>query len=180
MGHTQSNGKFFHKTSVKEQFASLQTLWDEKDFACLLNRLKEVTLNFSLAKDKFGAVLLLPVTYKDVMAQWFEDFSRDRASQAVDGLEFISASIMISSKVTLFRKLCLLFDLFDLDKTKRIRKDEFTILLKAVTTGLHRMTNGLPPPSTVLELGTVSTELFASRSDQALNSEAPPLYPHLC
>merc|ERR1719377_245984 len=128
-----------------------------------------MTLNFSLDKVKFQKFLQLSPSYENVVHHWFEDFSHDRASQVVDGLEFLSASIMVSSKVPLFRKIVLLFGLFDLDKTGCIRKDEFTIFLKAVTTGLHRMLRGLPPPASVMELGMLSAEFFGTLSSQVLS-----------
>lgn len=169
MGQSHNSGSFFHEASVKDHFAAVQTLWSEEDLAGLLDRLKDMTLNFSLDNVKFAKLLRLSTSYEDLVAKWFEEFSHDRASQVVDGLEFLSASIMISSKVSLFRKICLLFNLFDLDKTGCIRKDEFTIFLKAVTTGLYRMVNGLPPPASVLELGSHSAEFFATLSSQVLS-----------
>lgn len=137
----------------------------------LINRLKDMTLNFSLDRVKFQRLLQLSTTYEDLIAHWFEAFSHDRASHVVDGLEFLAASIMVSSKVSLFRKICLLFKLFDLDRTGVIRKDEFTIFLKAVTTGLHRMVDGVPPPAAVVELGAHSSEFFATLSGQTLSQQ---------
>eukprot|EP00927_Polykrikos_kofoidii_P039042 TRINITY_DN33485_c0_g1_i1.p1 TRINITY_DN33485_c0_g1~~TRINITY_DN33485_c0_g1_i1.p1 ORF type:complete len:992 (-),score=137.00 TRINITY_DN33485_c0_g1_i1:153-3128(-) len=171
MGQSHSSGGFFHEASVKDHFGAVQTLWGEDDLSGLLERLKDMTLNFSLDKIKFGKLMRLSSTYEDLVAKWFEEFSHDRASQVVDGLEFLSASIMISSKVPLFRKICLLFNLFDLDKTACIRKDEFTIFLKAVTTGLHRMVIGLPPPASVLDLGSHSAEFFATLSSHVLSRQ---------
>mmetsp|Transcript_11313 Transcript_11313/g.34971 ORF Transcript_11313/g.34971 Transcript_11313/m.34971 type:complete len:940 (+) Transcript_11313:1-2820(+) len=130
-----------------------------------------MTLNFSLDKVKFAKLLQLSMSYEDLVARWFEDFSCDRASQVVDGLEFLSAAILISSKVSLFRKVGLLFGLFDLDRTGCIRKDEFTIFLKAATTGLHRAVSGLPPPASVVELGGLSAEFFGTVQSQALSQE---------
>jgi len=169
MGQAHSSGSYFHETTVKDHFASIQVLWSEEDLSNLISRLKDMTLNFSLDKVKFAKLLQLSTTHEDLVAKWFQEFSHDRASQVVDGLEFLSASIMLSSKVGLFRKICLLFGLFDLDKTGVIRKDEFTIFLKAVTTGLHRMVNGLPPPASVLELGSHSAEFFSTLSSQVLS-----------
>lgn len=169
MGQTHSSGTFFHDAKVKDQFTSIQTLWSEEELLSLLDRLKEMTLNFSLDRVKFARLLQLSINFESLITKWFEDFSHDRASQVVDGLEFLSAAIMLSSKVPLFRKICLLFNLFDLDKTGCIRKDEFTILLKAITTGLHRTVNGLPPPATVMELGGLSSEFFATLSSQVLS-----------
>jgi len=169
MGQAHSSGGYFHDAAVKEDFACIQQLWTEEDLVGLLNRLKDMTLNFSLDKAKFSRLLQLPTSYEALVAKWFEEFSHDRASQVVDGLEFLSAAIMISSKVPLFRKICRLFDLFDLDKTGVIRKDEFTIFLKAITTGLYRMVDGLPPPASVLELGSQSAEFFAALTSQVLS-----------
>mmetsp|Transcript_158016 Transcript_158016/g.291390 ORF Transcript_158016/g.291390 Transcript_158016/m.291390 type:complete len:979 (-) Transcript_158016:93-3029(-) len=169
MGQTHSSGTFFREVSVKDHFASIQTLWSEDDLESLLDRLKTMTLNFSLDRVKFSKLLQLSSSFEALVAKWFEEFSHDRASQVVDGLEFLSASIMISSKVPLFRKICLLFSLFDLDKTGCIRRDEFTIFLKAVTTGLHRMLSGLPPPATVMELGGLSTEFFSTLAHEVLS-----------
>mmetsp|Transcript_46592 Transcript_46592/g.117154 ORF Transcript_46592/g.117154 Transcript_46592/m.117154 type:complete len:987 (-) Transcript_46592:64-3024(-) len=168
MGQNHSSGTYFHEASVKDHFNSIQALWSDEDLANLIERLKEMTLNFSLDKAKFARLLQLSVAFDDLVSQWFTDFSHDRASQVVDGLEFLSAVIMVSSKVSLFRKICLLFVLFDLDKTGCIRKDEFTIFLKAVTTGVHRIVNGVPPPATVMELGGLSSEFFATLSNQVL------------
>jgi len=169
MGQTHSSGAFFHEAAMKDHFASIQTLWSEEDLANLINRLKDMTLNFSLDRAKFVKLLQLSTAYEALVAKWFEEFSHDRASQVVDGLEFLSAAVMTSSKVPLFRKIVLMFYLFDLDKTGCIRKDEFTIFLKAVTTGLQRMLSGLPPPATVVDLGMLSSEFFASLSSQVLS-----------
>lgn len=169
MGQTHNSGTFFREVSVKDHFTSIQTLWSEEDLESLLDRLKNMTLNFSLDRVKFSKLLQLSSSYEALVAKWFEEFSHDRASQVVDGLEFLSASIMISSKVSLFQKICLLFALFDLDKTGCIRRDEFTIFLKAVTTGLHRMLSGLPPPATVMELGGLSTDFFSTLAHEVLS-----------
>eukprot|EP00929_Paragymnodinium_shiwhaense_P115768 TRINITY_DN8484_c0_g1_i2.p1 TRINITY_DN8484_c0_g1~~TRINITY_DN8484_c0_g1_i2.p1 ORF type:complete len:985 (-),score=268.41 TRINITY_DN8484_c0_g1_i2:149-3103(-) len=171
MGQAHGSGEFFHECAVKEQFTTVQTLWEEDQLGVLIHRLKDMTLNFSLDKVKFAKLLQLPSTQEALVGKWFEDFSHDRASQVVDGLEFLSASVLISSKVTLFSKICLLFGLFDLDKTGVIRKDEFTIFLKAVTTGLHRMVSGLPPPASVLELGQQSAEFFSTLSTSVLTKQ---------
>jgi len=171
MGQTHGSGQYFHDAAIKAHFSSLQALWAEQDWSTLIERLKDMTLNFSLDKNKFAKLLQLSVSFDDLVAQWFADFSHDRASQVVDGLEFLSAAIMISSKVALFRKICLLFALFDLDRTGCIRKDEFTIFLKAVSTGLHRMTSGLPPPATVVELGGLSSEIFGTLSGPVLSQQ---------
>jgi len=169
MGQTHSNATYFHDAKVKDHFASIQTLWSEDDLTNLVNRLKDMTLNFSLDRMKFTKLMQLSSSYEALVGKWFEEFSHDRASQVVDGLEFLASAILISSKVPLFRKICLLFNLFDLDKTGCIRKDEFTIFLKAVTTGLHRMLTGLPPPATVMELGSQSTEFFGTLGNQVLS-----------
>mmetsp|Transcript_60167 Transcript_60167/g.169740 ORF Transcript_60167/g.169740 Transcript_60167/m.169740 type:complete len:985 (-) Transcript_60167:22-2976(-) len=169
MGQAHSSGNWFQNAKVKDQFAAIQTLWSQEDLANLLNRLKDTTLNFSLDRVKFAKFLQLAPAYEDLVAKWFEDFACDRASKVVDGLEFLSAAIMISSKVTLFQKITLLFNLFDLDKTSCIRRDEFTIFLKALTTGLHRTVDGLPPPAPVMELGGLSAEFFATVNSQVLS-----------
>jgi len=93
------------------------------------------------------------------------------AGQVVDGLEFLSAAIMVSVQVPLFSKICLLFSLFDLDKTGGIRKDEFTIFLKSVTTGLNRMHTGLPPPSSVQELSAISAQFFSTLPGQVVSKQ---------
>mmetsp|Transcript_98063 Transcript_98063/g.194124 ORF Transcript_98063/g.194124 Transcript_98063/m.194124 type:complete len:977 (+) Transcript_98063:155-3085(+) len=165
MGQAQSEGDYFKEAKVKEHFAVLQTLWTEAEFLVLLDRLKETTLNFSLERAKFLKFLQLAATYEETIALWFRDFSHDRASQVVDGLEFFSMALLISSNVGLSKKLSLLFQLFDMDKTKSIRKDEFTIFLKAVTTGLHRAISGLPPPASVADLGSVSSEFYGTLAE---------------
>jgi len=162
MGQAHSEGEYFKEAKVKEHFTTLQTLWSEAEFLVLLDRLKETTLNFSLERPKFLKFLQLAATYEDIIALWFRDFSHDRASQVVDGLEFLSMALLISSNVGLAKKISLLFQLFDMDKTKSIRKDEFTIFLKAVTTGLYRAISGLPPPASVADLGSVSSEFFST------------------
>lgn len=169
MGQTHQSGSFFHDVAIKEHFALVPGLWNEQDIMMLIDRLKDMTLNFSLDKGKFSKLLQLQVSYEEAVGKWFADFSHDRASQVVDGLEFLSAVIMVSWQVPLFRKICLLFALFDLDKTGCIRKDEFTIMLKAATTGLHRILSGLPPPATVLELGSLSVEFFSTLQSQVLS-----------
>jgi alpha-tubulin suppressor-like RCC1 family protein len=149
MGQTQStigSGTYFHDANVKDNFLCIQTLWSEDDLAVLIQRLKDITLNFALDKVKFVKLLQLPAEYETYIASWFQHFTSDRTSQVVDGLEFLSAAILISQQVLLYPKVVLLFKLFDLDKTGGIRKDEFTIFLKSVTTGLFRMFDGLPPP----------------------------------
>jgi alpha-tubulin suppressor-like RCC1 family protein/Ca2+-binding EF-hand superfamily protein len=171
MGQTHTSASYFVDVQMKDNFSAVQALWNEADLEVLLTRLKEMTLNFSLDRVKFAKFLQLSTSYEALVAKWFEEFSHDRASQVVDGLEFLSASIMVSSKVPLFRKIVLLFNLFDLDKTGCIRKDEFTIFLKAVTTGLHRMVSGLPPPATVMELEMLSTEFFSTLSNQMLSQQ---------
>jgi alpha-tubulin suppressor-like RCC1 family protein len=169
MGEAHSSGTYFSGAAVKDHFVGVQTQWNEADLTVLINRLKDMTLNFSLDRVKFQRLLQLPPSFEALVSKWFEEFSHDRASQVVDGLEFLSASIMISSKVLLYRKICLLFSLFDLDKTGVIRKDEFTIFLKAVTTGLYRMVDGLPPPAPVVELGGHSSDFFATLGGQTLS-----------
>jgi alpha-tubulin suppressor-like RCC1 family protein len=169
MGEAHSSGNYFGDAAVKEDFVGIQTQWSEDDLTVLINRLKDMTLNFSLDRIKFKRLLQLPTFFEAFVAKWFDDFSHDRASQVVDGLEFLSASIMISSKVLLYRKICLLFNLFDLDKTGVIRKDEFTIFMKAVTTGLFRMVDGVPPPAPVVELGGHSSDFFATLGGQTLS-----------
>lgn len=172
MGQTHSNVSHFIDVAVKEHFLPhILTLWSEEDLNCLINRLKEMTLNFSLDKVKFSKFLQLSTKYEEAVARWFEEFSHDRASQVVDGLEFLSACIMMSDRVALFKKNCLLFRLFDLDNTGCIRKDEFTIFLKAITTGLHRMVRGFPPPATVMELEILSGEFFSTLSNSALSQQ---------
>lgn len=171
MGQTHSDGEYFKDVKVKDHFTALQTLWSEEDLSCLLDRLKDMTLNFSLDKVKLVKLLQLSASYEDLVAQWFVEFSHDRASQVVDGLEFLSAAVMLSSNVSLFRKVSLLFLLFDLDRTQCIRKDEFTIFLKATTTGLHRAVDGLPPPASVMELGSLSAEFFRTIDSQALSQQ---------
>mmetsp|Transcript_16041 Transcript_16041/g.37833 ORF Transcript_16041/g.37833 Transcript_16041/m.37833 type:complete len:999 (-) Transcript_16041:9-3005(-) len=171
MGQLHSSGKYFHTVVVNDHFLTIQNLWTADDLASLVNRLKEMSLNFSLDKVKFSKLLQLASSYDAVVAQWFQEFSKDRASQVVDGLEFLSAAVLISSQLALYQKICILFDLFDLDKTGCVRKDEFTIFLKATTTGLHRMLTGLPPPSPVSELGGLSAEFFATLSSQALSKQ---------
>eukprot|EP00450_Noctiluca_scintillans_P038759 CAMPEP_0194477338 /NCGR_PEP_ID=MMETSP0253-20130528/1102_1 /TAXON_ID=2966 /ORGANISM="Noctiluca scintillans" /LENGTH=985 /DNA_ID=CAMNT_0039316301 /DNA_START=74 /DNA_END=3031 /DNA_ORIENTATION=+ len=169
MGQAHSSGAFFHQVNVKDHFASLQGLWNEEDFEKLLVRLKTMTLNFSLDRQKFGKLLQLSTSFDELVAKWFQDFSNDRASQVTDGLEFMSGVMLISSKVTICRKIALLFNLFDLDKTDCIRKDEFTIFLKATTTGLHRMLTDVPPPATVSELGRLSAEYFSTLNSNVLS-----------
>jgi len=170
MGQTHQSGtSFFQSAAVKDHFVAVQTLWGADDLASLVDRLKDMTLNFSLDNTKFGKLLQLSSQQEALLAQWFQEFSHDRASQVVDGLEFLAAAILINSKVAIFKKICLLFSLFDLDKTGCIRKDEFTIFLKAATTGLHRMVSGMPPPASVLELGGLSAEFFSSLTTQVLS-----------
>mmetsp|Transcript_67928 Transcript_67928/g.196699 ORF Transcript_67928/g.196699 Transcript_67928/m.196699 type:complete len:982 (+) Transcript_67928:42-2987(+) len=169
MGQSHQSGTFFHDVAIKEHFSSVPGLWTEQELATLIDRLKDMTLNFSLDKVKFTKLLQLPVSYEEAVGKWFVEFSHDRASQVVDGLEFLSAMIMVSWQVPLFKKICLLFILFDLDKTGCVRKDEFTIMLKAVTTGLHRVLTGLPPPATVIELGGLSAEFFHTLSNEVLS-----------
>mmetsp|Transcript_71979 Transcript_71979/g.153956 ORF Transcript_71979/g.153956 Transcript_71979/m.153956 type:complete len:988 (-) Transcript_71979:194-3157(-) len=169
MGQSHTSGIHFKEGEVKEHFKAIQALWSEEDLTMLVERLKDMTLNFSLDRVKFAKLLQLSSAYESLVAKWFEEFSHDRASQVVDGLEFLSAAIMISSKVQLFSKICLVFSLFDLDKTGCIRKDEFTIFLKAITTGLHRTMSGLPPPATVMELGSLSAEFFDTISNDVLS-----------
>lgn len=169
MGQNYSiGGGYFTSASVKDHFAAIQTLWSDDDYDTLVKRLKDMTLNFSLDKLKFAKLLQLSSSYEALVTRWFEEFSSDRASQVADGLEFLAAAIMISSGVQLFRKIMLLFSLFDLDKTGSIRRDEFTIFLKATTTGLHRMVSGLPPPASVMDLGSVAAELCGALGSQVL------------
>jgi len=156
---------------VKDAFVTVQKLWTADDLATLSRRLKDMSLNFSLDKVKFAKLLQLPTSYDGAVTTWFEDFSKDRASQVVDGLEFIAAAILVSSQIALYQKIYILFDLFDLDKTDFIRKDEFTIFLKATTTGLSRMLSGLPPPSSVSEIGGIVTEFFREIGKQALSKQ---------
>lgn len=170
MGNSHNTGSF-GDAAMKEQYSSIQTLWSEDDLAALINKLKDMTLNFSLDKIKFGKLLQLSVAFEERVGKWFTDFSHDRASGVVDGLEFLAASILVSSQVATFKKISLLFNLFDLDKTDCIRKDEFTIFLKASAAGLHRMVSGLPPPATVAELGTLSSDFFSSLSSEVLSQQ---------
>lgn len=171
MGNAHSSGTFFHDARLKEHFVAIQRLWIDEDLERLVARLKDMTLNFSLDRVKFARLLQLAASYETLIAQWFADFSHDRASQVVDGLEFLAGAILLSSQVPLSRKVGLLFSLFDLDRTGCVRKDEFTILLKAVTTGVHRMVEGLPPPATVMELGALSTEFFSTLSSEVLSPQ---------
>jgi alpha-tubulin suppressor-like RCC1 family protein len=171
MGQTHGKGNPFQDAQVKDHFASIQSLWSEEDLANLVERLKDITLNFSLDRVKFARLLQLASSNDALVAKWFDDFSHDRASQLVDGLEFLSAAIMLSSKVQIFRKLSLLFRLFDLDKTGVIRRDEFTIFLKASTTGLYRTVAGLPPPASVTDLSVASNAYFATLANQACSEQ---------
>jgi alpha-tubulin suppressor-like RCC1 family protein len=164
-------GGAWDRASVKEQFAAMQALWSEEDLVSLVERLKEMTLNFSLDRVKFAKFLQLSTTYDSLAAQWFDEFSHDRASLVVDGLEFLSAAILLSAKIKMFRKVCLLFLLFDLDKSGIVRKDEFTIFLKAISTGLYRTVDGLPPPASIQELGSLSAEFFGSLNQPELQQK---------
>jgi len=162
MGQTHGSGNYFHDVSVKEHFQCIQSLWSEEDLAGHIQRLKDTTLNFRLDKVKFVKLVQLSIDYEATVARWFHDFTQDRTSQVVDGLEFLSAAIMASSKVQLYAKISLLFSLFQLGKAGGIQKDEFTIFMKSITTGLHRMCTGLPPASSVPELSAISAQLFAT------------------
>jgi len=170
MGQTYSGGGYFGDVSVKDNFRCIQTLWSEEDLEAHIQRLKDTTLNFSLDKAKFVRLLQMSTEYEASVATWFHEFTQDRVSQVVDGLEFLSACIMVSAKVQLYSKICLLYSLFDLDKTGYIRKDEFTIFLKSAMAGLHRMHSGLPPPASVQELSNISAQFFGTLPDgQALS-----------
>lgn len=163
MGQVQGYGEgAFQNVSVKEQFVCIQNVWSEDDFDDLITRLKDTTLNFSLDSATFTKLTRLGTAYEEWVVGWFAEFTRDRASEIADGLEFLAAAILVSSRVALYSKICLMFKLFDLDRTGSIRKDEFTIFLRSVTTGLRRMLTGLPPPAPVQEFAAMSTDYFNS------------------
>eukprot|EP00931_Biecheleriopsis_adriatica_P055460 TRINITY_DN32798_c0_g1_i1.p1 TRINITY_DN32798_c0_g1~~TRINITY_DN32798_c0_g1_i1.p1 ORF type:complete len:948 (-),score=166.06 TRINITY_DN32798_c0_g1_i1:146-2938(-) len=168
IGHSVTGTPHFEKTKVKTSFVSVQKLWDYDGLLTLLERLKNSTLNFSLDKVKFARLLQLPSSQELLIDDWFRDFSVDKATEVVDGLEFLSAAILLNSKVDVAKKSFLIFLLFDLDRSNLIRKDEFTIFLRAVSTGLHRSVEGMPPPASVLELSALSAEYFASLGKTAL------------
>ncbi|CEM39184.1 unnamed protein product [Vitrella brassicaformis CCMP3155] len=161
MGQAQSDPSWIHKTRIKAEFAVLAQLYTEDELEKVAKRLKDVALNFALDKSKFTKILHLPEAHLESIGTWFEEFSKDRASKMVDGLEFVAAVTCVSRKVPVFAKIRRLFHLFDLDDTNCIRKDEFIIFLKATTTGLHRMVQGLPPSPPVLQLETLAGDFFA-------------------
>uniref|UniRef100_A0A0G4G662 Uncharacterized protein n=1 Tax=Chromera velia CCMP2878 TaxID=1169474 RepID=A0A0G4G662_9ALVE len=91
---------------------------------------------------------------------WFAAFAENRASGQADGLEFLSAAVLVSLRASAAEKIRLLFALFDMDGTDCIRKDEFTIFLKSSTTGIFRMINNVPPPPPVLKLEGLAHSFF--------------------
>lgn len=160
---------YFTEAAVKPVFKRIQTHWSEAELFSLQERLHECCQTYSLDKVKFGNLLQLPAFQAGLVEDWFQQFCSERDSQIVDGLEFLSAAILLSSKVELVRKTCILFRLFDLDRSGVMRKDEFTIFLKAVSTGLHRTVQCMPPPPSVTELSTLSRDYFTSLNTQTLN-----------
>eukprot|EP00397_Hematodinium_sp_SG-2012_P011072 GEMP01011200.1.p1 GENE.GEMP01011200.1~~GEMP01011200.1.p1 ORF type:complete len:882 (+),score=193.95 GEMP01011200.1:89-2734(+) len=152
-----------HTCTINADFVVLTSLWKSKlDLVVLCTRLKDITLNFSLPKPKFAKLLQLSTVDAVISDAWFHAFANTRVSKVVDGLEFLAASIMINREIEVFDKIELLFHLFDLDDTSVMRRDEFTIFLKAITSGLHRVIDGFPPPPPIHALEQVADDYFAS------------------
>lgn len=187
MGQVQIGHGYFQEVRSKEGYESIPTLWSEADITSLIEKLRETTLNFSVDRSKFPKLLQLSTACDGLVAKWAEDFSRNRGASTVDGLEFLSAAIAVSSSIRLFQKISLLHSLFDLDRTGALRKDEFTIFLKSITLGLDRMLSGLPPPVSAQALEPMSVEYCNTLPTKMLTlqdfftwvTEAPQSLPYL-
>jgi len=115
---------------VKPDFIRLKTVWRSvSDLSILCIRLKSISKNFNLSKIQFFKLLQLE---KDTLSieTWFHSFSSGMAASCVDGLEFVSACILLNRDTVIADKIRLLFKLFDLDDTDNLRRDDFTLFLR--------------------------------------------------
>jgi len=148
---------------VKPEYVRLKTLFrtPESVFATI-RQMKNNPSNFSLSRQEFQKLLHLDVDEAPEGELWFSGFSRKNAAVLIDGLEFLAVCIVLNRFIDARDKIRCLFHLFDLNVTGYIIDDEFTIFLRAVTAGLHRVVHGFPFPPSFKVLDTVAGDYFDS------------------